>query len=546
MTGSTAKINAVLLIVLILAALVIRLWASNNAEALLGPMTIRTGPNETVYFMCDDKLYIHQHDGGLVDAIPLSRFGIFHYVDDFWVYNNGDLLLRRDIAHKSFMERMFSVLRSPGPRMADKVVANESIVQRCRVDDFSCSSIENSNDSLRNIGIFRVFIDEAKGNFYVSDNLGHELMLLDLSGKLLRRSGRSFEYPNQLRLGNDGLLYVADTENHRITGVSTDYATFGRIEREFKISNSLFGDVYPVSLAQMPSGDWWVIAAGITMRYGTLMVYSKDGSFAKTIPLPDGADPFSLVALQDRVLVTDPGLMRIYTIGFDGTLHDDFGSDSLRWHLSELQRRKSFYASLSTLFLWVLVAGLIFALLLARSSIKTRGQKTTDNATLSSMPLSGPINRKYDYHSLLGMFRILSIVTLVLLMITIILVYALPGKKNADLQPVLMCLLFSPIGLMIVYYQIKNNYIEIPEKGICYVSWNKKRFASWHEVRKIKTIAGYRYIIYTDKVKIPVARIEPADGPKLSWSYIVRNEGLKHAQELVEEIKKRAPHVELI
>jgi hypothetical protein len=538
-TNNSVKVNVFFLIIFLAAALTVRLWASSKSEAINGPMIMRTGPDSSVYFPCENQLYIYGQEGGLIEIVPLSRFGITSYIDDFWVFENKDLLLRKEIAQKSIAARIFESLQRPGPRMIDRVVANESMTQRCSVKNFRCVPLEHGSEILNSLGIFRLFVDESKNNLYVSDNLGHELLLLDVTGKLVRKSGKNFEFPNQVSMGNNGLLYVADAEKHRIAAISTDYKTFGNIEQEFKVEGEM-GKPYPVALAQAQSGEWWVVAAGMTMQNGALMIYSKEGTFMKTIELPEGADPFSIVAFENRVLVSDPTLMRIYSIGLDGTVQEDFGSDSLFLHLSYLRSRKKFYDSLASLSLAVLFVGLVIAFIFARSVAKSRIQTDSARKSLVTQEL-GPISRKYDYSGILKLFKIVAVVHVLLIILLFLLMLLTPISINGDLQFVMIMILLSPALLAIIYYLLKNSYIEITEQGITYTNGIKKIFSPWNDVQKIKAV-GPQYRIRTAHGTIPVGIVTPVDITLKEGFHPLNKERTKYLQELIAEVRKRAPN----
>ena len=538
-SSSSTKVNIFFAIILIVLALAIRLWTSHKSDDILGPLMMRTGPDQTVYIPCDDKLYLYGHDGGLVDMLPLSGFGIDRYIDDFWVYGNGELLLRKEVSSRSFAARVVETFKTPGARMLDRIIANESVMQRCRLEGFACRTLLYGGEILDSLGIFRLFADEATDSLYVSDNLGRELLLLDMEGKLVRKSGRSFAYPNQLTLGNDGLLYVADTENHRIAAIRPDYKEFGTIKREFNVAGKV-GKIYPTALAQTPPGEWWVVAAGVSMQKGALMIYGTDGTFIRSVSLPKGADPHSLVVLEDRVIVSDPTLMRIYSIGFDGNLQDDFGSDTLFLHLSNLKGRKQFYSSVSSYALGFLITGLAIAVAVL-AVLRLRAVPTAGRG--SEMRALGPISAKYDYEHILGTFKTVSVAMMVLLALLFTMILLLPAPKSKPIRQMAIVTLLMPAALYIGYYQLKNSSIEITENGITYTRGARKIFSPWQDVKKVSPL-GQGYRIVTAHGTIPVGQVSPA-GAEPEGSFWSLGKGrTKYADKLIEEVRKRAPHAE--
>lgn len=72
-TGDRKYLLPVLaLLLIILGALALRLWASNRSLMIEGPANARLGPDGLVYIVTDTALYVYDQDGGLDDYIPLT------------------------------------------------------------------------------------------------------------------------------------------------------------------------------------------------------------------------------------------------------------------------------------------------------------------------------------------------------------------------------------------------------------------------------------------------------------------------------------------
>lgn len=554
MNESVLKRNVIFLLVLIVVALAVRLWASQEASALVGPMSLRMGPFGKVYTICNDRLYIHSQDSRLVEAVPLERFGMSKYIDDFWVFENGDILFRKEISRRPLFRRILEAIFRGGSRLQDSVVANQSTLQRCSMKEYACTGIEEGGDHLQKIGILRMYVDEAQDNLYISDNFGNEVLLLDLSGRLQRKSGKLFKFPNHLQMGDDGHLYVADAEHHRIAAIKAGRRDFGAFAREFKIKGGKAGKVYPVTLAQTLRGDWWVVAAGITMQHGALTIFSREGDFQKEVGLPDAADPYAILPLADSVLVSDPTLMDIYAIDLDGTVRDRFGSMEFKKDLLELAIRRDQYEAVGKLSLGVLIGGLVIALLIARFQSTARekkpgaGEHAGASQRYEAAGHGALNNRKYDYHSLVRVVKVLAYGAAVLMAAVMLLLFATPAADHlpASFHLVILVTFFVAMQAMIVVYvQMKNSSIECSDEGIRFSMGKKTIFSSWHGIQEIRIINRGVYRVYTENGKFPLGRIEPADGPTYDWVKAIGGGDSRPAEELVEEIKRRAPQAKV-
>jgi hypothetical protein len=227
-----------LLLFLILAALGIRLWALNRSLLIEGPANMHMGPDGLVYIMTDSSLYLYNQAGDLIDLIPMERFRIEKARGDFWIFKNGDILLRRETNKKLTCRRELETFFRSGSSKEDKDDTGDGILLRCSRATYACSPFGHGRDAFSKIGAFKVFVDEEKNDVYITDTPAHQLLLYDLNGNLKRKSDAFFLYPNGIVRGHDGLLYIADTNHHRVAAVSSDYDSFGRIERKFSILNT--------------------------------------------------------------------------------------------------------------------------------------------------------------------------------------------------------------------------------------------------------------------------------------------------------------------
>ena len=358
---------AVVMILFILTALGLRLWSSNRAFLIEGPANIHKGPDGLVYIVDDSKLYVHDVDGVLMDIIPLDRFGLEKARGDFCVFRNGDLLLRKETTTKLSWKRELETYFRAGSSKQDGIDSSDGILQRCNLNSNACLPFGSGLDAFKKIGAFKVLIDEDKDNVYITDTPAHQLLLYNLQGDLKRKSDSRFKYPNGIVGGSDGLLYIADTNHHQIVAVDPSYDAFGNTERHFSVLNSIStpDKQWPFALGQDRNNRWWVLNAGHDMRYGDLVIYDASGKLFKRVELPDNSDPTAIAILGDRVLVTDPSLMRVYSVALNGELQDDFGSLTFQIDCLDKLSDREFYLFLSSMMLYAILIGAIAAIVLA-------------------------------------------------------------------------------------------------------------------------------------------------------------------------------------
>ncbi len=316
MKKSSVASAAVVLLLLIAGFLGLRIWASNRAVSITGPSAIHRGADGSIYIMSNDFLYRHDRDGGFIDKIPMSKFGIDHVIGEFWVYRNGDLLLRRSVAQTLTASGWAEFFARTGAGEKDRLDNGESILARCSFETFQCRSFGRGKDVFDRLTAFHVMADEDKGITYLADTTAHQLLMLDDSGTIIKKSTTPFQFPNQIVLDQDGLLYVADCNNHRIAAVKTDKDDYGALKKEFKIAypRNPMRPTWPMSVAHASNNKWWVISANDNMADGDVMILSETGAFEKMVRLPHDADPLRLLPSDGRILITDPTLMRVYSV----------------------------------------------------------------------------------------------------------------------------------------------------------------------------------------------------------------------------------------
>ena len=553
MNKKTVVYTAIVLIVLIVLFLFLRMWSADRAASMVGPVAIRQGSNGVVYIVCDNFLYLHDRDGRFLDKIPISKFGLDQFIGDFWVYKNGDILLRRGVAQKLTISGEAEMFARTGAGEKDRLGTGESILQQCSVDTFQCRIFGGRGDVFDRITTFRLFVDEDKGVTYLADTIGHQLFVLDAHGTVIGRSSTPFKFPNQIALEDDGLLYVADTNNHRVAAVRIDNGHFGTVDKEFKIVHpkKRRKPTWPMALAHipMPDGKWWIINADDNMSNGIVMILSEKGVFEKMLPLPANADPLGLAVTGDVVLITDPTLMRVYTVSREGNLLDDYGSLVFKMDLSKLRRELRLYELIATISMWSLLILLGGALLLARNARIQEAAATPKQAELyaaSGAPdLHGPGTERYDYHSVIGLYRVQFAITTVLLVAALSFFFLISRGLTLFQKGFFPTTLLGYFAItFFAYQQLKRSYVEINEQGITYQGMSRAIYSPWMGVRKI-SVYGLKSKIVTDNGTFAIGSIEPANSPPRGWLDMLQPSRAKFHKELIDTIRRRAPQAKV-
>jgi hypothetical protein len=525
----------------------VRVWAADLAASFEGPTQIRVVANGVVCILSNNAFYLHDKDGNLLDIIPVKKFGMEQFIGDFWMYENADILMRRPLSQKLTIAGEAEMFARTGAGEKDRLGNGESILQRCSTKTFVCSTFGRGREVFDKITPFHVYADEKNGLTYVADTIGHQLLLLDDHGNILKKSNTPFQFPNEIELESNGLLYVADTNNHRIVGVKTGSNQFGEIEKQFRIvhpANAL-KLTWPVELIHTPDNKWWVINADDDMRDGTIMIYRENGEFEKTVPLPSSADPLRLAVVGSRILVSDTSLMRVYSISLQGQMLDDFGSPSFKLDLSELRRQKVFYDNIARLSVWALLALLIASFILARQARIYQAGLSAMQPDQHQPKREGLVNRRYDYHSLIGFHRIKFVVITVLLIVaSLFLVLISRGLTYFPKEFVPIILLTHFILSFNTFMQLKHSYVEITEQGITFRGWRRDIYSPWFGVKKV-SVYGKNCKIHTDNGNFTIGLVEPAGSSPRGVLDFLKPERNKFLKELVEEIQKRAPMVKL-
>jgi len=173
------------------------------------------------------------------------------------------------------------------------------------------------------------------GNVYVADTWNHRVQVFTPEGEFIRAWGQlgqldaardpeDFWGPRAIAVGNDGLVYVADTGNKRIRV----YTAEGQWLRDIGSGGTAAGQLNePVGLAIHPDGR--IFVADTWNR--RIQVFNTMGQYLTSWVIPawygdQGNRPYlALDVERGHLYVTDPDAARVIVYDFNGTMLGSFG-----------------------------------------------------------------------------------------------------------------------------------------------------------------------------------------------------------------------------
>jgi hypothetical protein len=352
-----------LVVALSVIAIATKLWAEGEALEYGGPSQLLNDARGHVYIQIQDQLLEHDANGEFMRRHDLGELGVDTTIGAVAFFSNGDILLRRGKDRRSFGTKYAAYQRranqsdlvpdSPGAGLA-----------RCDLESLDCREFAAPPvDFKSTIGIF---IDWQTDEVFISDTSRHTLRKYSADGTALAEAVRGFEFPNQLLIAHDQLL-VADTNHHKIRFVDPDSGAFGRTIRSVDVVPAAAEDNdhrWPSHLAQI-GDEWWVNNMNSGMRHGGIYVFDRDWSYLRRIPLPENADPISILPFATGALISDWDNDRIYRVSNSGTVLEEFESPGLEEVLVEAREARIFYRALS--WMGIVLLGAVFIALIAKA-----------------------------------------------------------------------------------------------------------------------------------------------------------------------------------
>lgn len=371
------NILAAVMIVFLLVSISVRFWAMYHMRKIHAPDNIAANDN-TVCITFNKILFFLTPDGRLQKRVELSILGINGDIADIELMEDGSILI------------------------GDQ--ENEVIMQ-CNITSLKCHRIGPAEGYKINDN-FKFLADEKRNLLFIADTNNHRLLVQDLQGgnpKIIE-SKSTIDYPNDMTLDKEGLLWASNTLHERIlsfevkdnifvdtgkainldpikSGLQNLKQSLDSGKNAQKLSEYLkdltkdLVHTRPLALAWGEDRNIWVAATDPYVSRGGVRVFNAEGKQIKSINFKD-AIPEDIISVHDKILVADTGLFQVFSILPETYVVSEFGDETFQreiaqvhWRLKLLQMGKTF----SGISLLLLAAGaviLIFFILSQKRSVK--------------------------------------------------------------------------------------------------------------------------------------------------------------------------------
>ncbi|MCE5223149.1 6-bladed beta-propeller [bacterium] len=160
-------------------------------------------------------------------------------------------------------------------------------------------------------------------SLYVCDTGNSRIQVFKTTGEFVSAFGKAglgnVEFNNPLGIEvSEGNIFVADTNNHRIQvldlhgAYQTSFGWQGSEEKAF---------IYPKGIT-LYNGSLYVVDSG----NHRIQVFEKNGVFKQILSFTEFSSPFGISILDNKILVSDIELNKIFSLELDGRLYGFFGS----------------------------------------------------------------------------------------------------------------------------------------------------------------------------------------------------------------------------
>ncbi|MCK5237373.1 MAG: hypothetical protein KAR06_10335 [Deltaproteobacteria bacterium] len=342
------KIVLTIAIILAASAVYLSYWSSEKATDILGPSFVVENDEEETYLLFNHAIYKHDSNGKMLWVRKLSELGI----------------KEKSITHIALDSNGYLLIGD----------ANKSLIRRYTADGSPIGHINIKDESDTNIiGAFDFVEDEETFDIFVTDTRNHTIKVFDEYGEYKTSFGskgasdRSFHFPNNITIGTDGLLYIADTNNHRVVIREKD----GTLVRTIRTTESfnILGNVWPVFVSFIQENKLAVVNMGPELLAGELVIVDTQSGSLEKVELPGCDCVFSMLVSDSELIVTDAINFQVLRYSFEGEPLGAFGSNTLQSRLEEARSDKAKFESIASKVkygLFALLPLLLIALALER------------------------------------------------------------------------------------------------------------------------------------------------------------------------------------
>ena len=371
----------------ILLSIVYLSYASTKTAEINKPYLIAYSKDVGVVFNIDKTLYHTDTQGHILSSKSLKSLGLetalgdIEIVDDYLLVTQGSL---------------YNVVK-------------------CRLPLSSCEVIAEVDGS-RVTEALDIAVTPDKKYFYVSSSKAHKIDYYTIDGAHIfeLKLNEVLNYPNGIVAFNDGELVVADTNNHRIIGIKHKQNAMAEVIWELPVQSSLTreGFNWPTTFEIAKDRHLWVVNLDGFFEYGDVIIYEKisqpfevqqstqkskshalkTNSNVIMVDLVKNAQPQTLKATENGMLIGDAQSFKIIETSVDGLLYKEFGdaqvieafkSVKLEKEFWDLQITLSQYAIGFSLFLLILAALLEYVTTKDKKSLFTQIPEYQESSKLA-------------------------------------------------------------------------------------------------------------------------------------------------------------------
>ncbi|MDH3613994.1 MAG: hypothetical protein OEU90_09815 [Gammaproteobacteria bacterium] len=449
---------AIVIVVAALTAVAIatRFWADGEALKYGGPSQLLSDPHGRVYIQIQNQLLEHTAEGEFVRRHDLGELGIEALIGAAAFFSNGDILLRRGEDRRSLWNGIAAYQRRENTSDLEPESPGAGLA-RCNLQTRQCTSFADPPvDFKSTIG---VTINTCTDEVYISDTTRHTLRKYAANGVELGEPMRDFKFPNQLLLHDEQLL-VADTNLHQIRIVDPRTGLFGKTLRSIDVvpdEAHHAGLRWPSHFAKIGE-NWWVNNMNTNMQDGGVFMFDEDWQYQRRIPLPEHADPISILPFASGALISDWYNDRVYRVSVMGSLLKDFASPGLEAVLAESREKRTFYQALS--WMGYVLLGAVFIGLITKAILSPAPKNVT--AAVESIRPQAQFNQELiwfepDPKVARSIRRSLKFGGVALLMLVALTVYVVASFGNLQAAAEIASLIAGMILVFAVIYWITRN-----------------------------------------------------------------------------------------
>lgn len=386
MNSDVHPIIVAVVLALTASAVAMWIWASGEAASIGGPAELKSGPDGHHYVQIQNSLVEHDAQGNYVKTHDLEELGVDLFLGSYAFFSNGDVLLRLGPDPRSFGDNLRAYWRKTNHN-AIAPESPDSGLYRCNLDKFVCDRFGSAGIDIK--AAYGIFVNWRTDDVYIADTTRHVLRKYSADGDELAKPTAGFRFPNHLLLRDDQLL-VADTNHHVIRIVSPDSPSFADLIETIDVvpdEASSSRQTWPSHFTRVGS-EWWVNNMQTGMNNGGLYVFDDNWRYVRNVDLPEGADPISLLPVNDQVWVSDWENDRVRRFSTSGEALPDLDSAGLEAILASSRQERRRYDALGyggvAVFALVLLGLAVRAFAVSMTTgPKTRPAKTENEAAFA-------------------------------------------------------------------------------------------------------------------------------------------------------------------